>query len=453
MKFPISLVLVVVALGLGACTTVSERHLEGEVSRQLAFAGGAATRWRRDAAADAAIDALVRQKLAAGVTEDVAVELALLANPDVQLALESLGLARANYLAATVPADPALSWSRRNLRGGPGSNVEVALLQNLTSLWTLPARRRAAQRDLAADKLLVANKLLEIIAATRRAWIAYAAAEQQQVGFARREDLARLSAELAQRYQQAGNLALEEALDEQDHWREIQGEFAEVTLQRDAARVELTRWMGVPELNNAWALSGELPPVPEAELATTDLEAAALQNRLDITAARERLKARLASGRLARQLRFMPELAAGPSREREPSGERVAGIEIDALLPLFSAPELALAASDSAARVALRELEAVLLQARADIRQGQAELATARSLAWQWQESLLPLRESAAEIAQRKFHYMLIGPFEAMAVRAQVHEAAAAAAVARGAYWQAKINLALAAALPIKAVK
>ncbi len=433
------------------CASISYDQLGHDVGQVVKSSSGVAPRWRVQA--DESLRRAVNERLAAGVTADSAVEVYLLASPDLQASFERLGLARADYLEAATLSDPVVSWSRQSLRGGPGSKLEWSVLQGISDLFALPVRRRAAERDLDRARLTAADEILAGIAAVRSAWLDALAAEKSAGFAAARSDLARLEAELMERFVKAGNEPDTELQAQRLAYAEQQRATAAAETARLQARVRLERLMGVSDLQLAWSLRGEFAPLPQSDGELTDLAAAALRNRLDMQAARQRVEARLASLSNARQKRLIPELAAGYGSERDSDGTRLAGPQFELQLPIFSAAQVALARSDAEARLAMRDADAAALDVRGDVRLAREQLAVARAALLLARDTSVPAAEIQADLRQREFFYMIIGPFAAMQARGAVMEAKLQHVQAERDYWLARIALSRAAALPLQAIR
>lgn len=433
------------------CASSSPEQLGHDVGQVVRSASGVTPQWRRKA--DESLRQAVSERLAAGVTADSAVEVYLLASPDLQAGFERLGIARADYLEAATLSDPVVSWSRQSLQGGPGSKLEWSVLQSISDLFALPVRRRSAERELNRARLDAANEILAGIAAVRSAWLEALAAEQIAAVAAERGDLARLETELLERFVKAGNEPDAALQAQRLAYAEQQRATAAAESARLQARVRLERLMGVGDLRQAWSLRGEFAPLPDSDGELADLSAAALRNRLDVQAARQRVEARLASLSRARQQRLVPELSAGYGREREPDGTRLAGPQLELRLPVFSAAQVALARNDAEARLAMREAEAAALDVHAEVRLAREQLAAARAALLLARDTSVPAAEVHADLRQREYFYMIIGPFEAMQARGAVMEARQQLLQAERDYWLARIALSRAAALPLQAIR
>ncbi len=433
------------------CASRSYDQLGHDVGQLVKSGAGVTPLWRLNT--DEALRKTVSARLAAGVDADAAVEVALLASPDLQMSFERLGLARADYLEAATLSDPVVSWSRQSLRGGPGSKLEWSVLQSISDLIALPVRRRAAGQELTRARLTAANEIIDAIAGIRSVWLEALAAEKIAGLAAERGDLARLEAELMERFVNAGNEPDTELQAQRLAYAEQQRATAAAATARLQARVRLERLMGVSDLPLAWDLRGDFAALPETDGELTDLEAAALRNRLDMQAARKRVDARLAFLSSAKQKRLVPELAAGYGRERDPDGTRLAGPQFELQLPIFSAAQVALARSDAEARLAMREAEAAALDVHGEVRLARAQLAVARAALLLARDTSVPAARIQADLRQREFFYMIIGPFAAMQARGAVMEAQLQQLQAERDYWLARIALSRAAALPLQAIR
>ncbi len=436
---------------LSGCAMLSREQLGRDVGQIVSSNAGVTPKWRRQDLADQ--QNIVEERLKAGISADSAVEVALIASPDIQAIFERAGLERANYLEGTSLSDPMIGWSRQGLRGGAGSKVEWNVLQSLSSLLTLPVRRRAAERELDAARMTAAQDILAAITDVRSAWIAAQANEKIAYLAAERNDLARLQTELMERYVRAGNEPVTELQESRLAYAEqqrIAAAAAEAGLQ---ARVNLERLMGVSGLNIAWQLRGEFAALPESDGELADLEATAIKNRLDLRAARRRVEAQLANLSDARIRRILPDLSVGYGRERDPGGEVTAGPQAELQLPIFSSAQASLARSDANTQLAMRDVEASALAVRGEVRLARERVSLARAALLLARDSQVPAAETLAEVRQRELGYMLIGPFEAMEARGAAMAARRELVEAERDYWQARLALARAAALPLQAVR
>lgn len=438
-------VLALAAMLLGGCASVPLDSMESDVQRHAAAQVGPAPAWRRAASADAAAAARVASLLQDGLTADEAVEVALLRNPDVQLAFEELGVARSRYLEAALAPNPVIDASYRTLRDGPGQQVELGLVQNVLALLTLPARRRAARAELDGATLGAAESVVRLAAEARSDYWRLVAAERATALWTQHEDVARLLFELAERYHAAGNISLIERERERDLWLDAKSRLLEARAEAGRQRATLERRLGLAAEARDWRVADALPPLPAEDPAVDRLEQDVPARRLDIQAAKRAIDARAAALGLTRRLRLLPVLEAGVSTEREPDGERLTGPSLSLELPLFDARQAAVAAADGEARAAMRRAEALALEARREVRSAWAGLRAARELVETIRDGVLPAREAIVSGEQAEYFYMLKGPFDPLRARQEELKAREAQNAALSQYWLERIELARAA--------
>jgi hypothetical protein len=115
-----------------------------------------------------------------------------------------------------------------------------------------------------------------------------AVAADQAVGYAQQvmDSAAEVAAQLAQRMQQAGNFSKLDYAREQAFYAEAVAQLAKSRQQAVSAREKLTRSMGLWGSAIQYRLPERLPDLPKSRPELTDLESFAMQNRVDIQAAK-----------------------------------------------------------------------------------------------------------------------------------------------------------------------
>jgi cobalt-zinc-cadmium efflux system outer membrane protein len=426
---------------VGGCTTAPVARVERDV-RQIARPQIATdVVWRRLPAQDGAAAARVAKLVAEPLTPSAAVEIALMMNPDAQIAFEQVGIARADYLRAALPPNFVGEFSVRDLRDGPGTQREFGLVTDLLALLQLPARRRSSGMDFEAAQLDAAQSLIALAVGTRQAYLRSAAASNIAALRAQQREVGQLISELGQRYYDAGNVTRGE--------RELHRAFAvdaasrvvESELEQEHIRQDLLRLLGVTGTHDTLSLAEQLPTMPDAERPLVELEARALSTRLDVRAARQRVEARLSELRRTRWFRFFPHIEAGVSTEREPDGERVTGPDGSVELPLFNAGQALVAEGDSKARVALREAEALALDARKEVRLAAATVTAARRKVELWRDAGVVAAEALTQGAQLEYNFMIDGPFQPLYARHAELAARVHLVEAVRDYWIARLEL------------
>ncbi len=138
--------------------------------------------------------------LAGPLSADVAVQVALLNNRELQAAYNDLGVSEADYVQASLPPNPGVSLM--DVAGTGVANFELRLIGDILSLITLPRRTAIAAEHFAHARHQAILTTLRLGLDTRRAHIRTVAA-QQQVGFLDRaratvDEAVRLNARLGE---------------------------------------------------------------------------------------------------------------------------------------------------------------------------------------------------------------------------------------------------------------
>lgn len=256
--------------------------------------------------------------LAAGLTSDEAVQVAMLNNPRVRAALLSIGVSRADFVQSTLFTNPTLALSLQLPDGGGLANFEAALTQNIAELWLIPARRRAAQRDLDRAVLDAARDVATIALDARTAYVR--AVRTAGLWKIAQEQLAITDklVEVALLRQQAGsgseidvNLARTQKL-------EADTALRNAALALTEAHSELARTLGLPDGPESIVLTDPLTQPVLWTRSADELRQTARANRLDLQIADESVAA--AETRVREQrVRFLKSVEMGLALER---GER-----------------------------------------------------------------------------------------------------------------------------------
>lgn len=117
------------------------------------------------------------QALAAGLTRDEAIALALSNNPDLQARFEDLGIARADLVQAGLFTNPSVGAVFRRPDGGGSWNHEATVTMPISDLWQVPLRKKAARHNLEATTQGILNDIVDVTAEVQRTYNAIQYAE------------------------------------------------------------------------------------------------------------------------------------------------------------------------------------------------------------------------------------------------------------------------------------
>ena len=373
----------------------------------------------------------------APLTAAGAARLALLRNPELKARIAELGFAEAAVLEAGRIRNPVLSGAVLN--GGPQQQVTLGLVVSLADLLTMPTRKRLAAAELEAAKQSAAAAMLEGAADAEAAFHRYVAAQQNAALQAQIAKAASLSAQLAERFHQAGNLTAKDLALERAAAAQAQLEELEAKGEASRARVELGLAMGL-SAGDAWQAPRQLPAPLEEEDALDDLLALAQDSRLDLAAAKARAAVAAERNGYRRWRRWIEGLEIGVERERGADGERLAGPTLSSEVPL-SRQRHVLVRGEAELRIATAQAERLALAVEAGVRAAHAAVLNSAARAREFRERLIPARIKATAEAQAEQRYMLIGVFETLAEKRLEYEAYRDYLAAVRDYWLARTEL------------
>ncbi len=379
-----------------------------------------------------------------------AVRLALVNNPRLKSDYAQLGFAAAEVYDAGRLSNPSLSASILFPDvSGDANQVGFGLVQSFTDLLLLPARSRFAQGEFERVQQEVGAQALDLAADVESAHTRLAGGWQVLTMRETVHKAAQASADLAQRFFDAGNinrleLAMEQAAASQA-WLDLTQAQAEVTLLRG----ELNRLMGLAATEDRWKIAGGLAAPLAEEDALPQLLKAADASRLDLVAARKNVTLLADALGVTRRFRYIGAIDVGAVTERETDRSRITGPTLSLTLPLFNQGKGKVARSEAQLALAEAELRELEIAISNGVRRAVAEVAVAKQRAEHYRNSLIPLREAIVARTQEEVNYMLVGQFELLRVKQQEYDAYQGYLEAVRDYWLARVELAREVGAPL----
>ena len=157
---------------------------------------------------------------------------------------------------------------------------------------------------------------------------------------------------------------------------------------------------------------------------------------------------------LRRKTRWFPVgLHAGINTEKEITGGRVTGPELALQLPIFDTGSASITRLEAEHRRAQRQLEALAIDARSEVREQRDRMLAARDLALFYDRELLPQRARILDLTLRQYNAMFKGAYDLLLAKEAEVEAEKARLDAWRDYWIARSRLekALGGGLPAAA--
>lgn len=382
---------------LSEVATLTAPRLDTPVQWQRSEADRAAARVRRDVL------------LAAPLTADSAVAVAMLNNRALQADLAELGVAGAELAAASGPPNPGFSFAR--LTRGSELEIERSISANVLGLLAWPFARSIEERRFAQAKFAAAGSVLRMASDSRKAFYRAVAAQQTARFIGQIHQAAEAQAELGRRMYEVGNWSLLDYGRHQLLYAEVTVLLAHGRLQAERERGILARHLGL-DPGTPFLLPDRLPDLPATLADGDDLQAGAMAERLDLRAGRAEVEGVGKSLGLTRATRFINVAEAGYLRNRETGQPRQTGYEISLEVPLFDFGDARAARAEAIYMQAVDRLADSAAAARADVHEFWLTYRTAYDVAVHYRDNVVPLRQRLSDELVYRYNGMLVSVFE-----------------------------------------
>lgn len=401
--------LLLLPLMLAACSSQLTGTSLSEVSTLTAGRVATPVQWQRSeedrAAAKVRRDAL----LAAPLSADSTVAVAMLNNRALQADLAELGVAGAELAAASRPPNPGFSFAR--LTRGSELEIERSISANVLGLLAWPFARNIEERRFAQAKFAAARSVLRMASDSRKAFYRAVAAEQTALFVGQVHQAAEAQVELARRMYNVGNWSLLDYGREQVLYAEVTVLLAQSRLQAERERISLARHLGLNP-GDKFLLPNRLPDLPTALAEGGELEAGAMTERLDLRAGRAQVEGVSKSLGLTRTTRFINVAEASYLRNSETGMPRQTGYEISLEVPLFDFGDARVARAEAIYMQAVDRLADQAASARADVHETWLAYRTTYDVAVHYRDNVVPLRQRLSEEMAYRYNGMLVSVFE-----------------------------------------
>lgn len=227
------------------------------------------------------IDALLSEAL----TAENAAEIALLQNPAVERALETLGLPGFDRLQVAYTVNPAFN------NGQPPSTVETRIERPLSvnaMTWvSVPALAGDVTSDERGPRLQAADEIVALLFAARRAWVRAVAARESRRYLEDVAAAAEAGRDIMEGMRQVGNATELEWLRAQTLYADAVANLTAAQLAAAVERERLVRTLGLWGADaDRVRLPERLPDLPPAAISPDGLEDRAVSQRFDVRAGR-----------------------------------------------------------------------------------------------------------------------------------------------------------------------
>jgi cobalt-zinc-cadmium efflux system outer membrane protein len=199
--------------------------------------------------------------------------------------------------------------------------------------------------------------------------------------------------------------------------------------------------MGLWGKQTDWKIAEQLPSLPKKEFSLKNLEALALNQRLDLAAARNQGAAIEDALRLKKVFRFLPGATVGVSAERDTDKQNIIGPTLSLELPIFDQGQPALAKLAAQYRQAQRNFEALVVDVRSEVGEARDVLVAARHTVELYEATLLPQRQKILRETLLQYNAMQKSNYDLLAAKEQEQIAQQGYIDALRNYWVARGEL------------
>lgn len=360
----------------------------------------------------------VQALLAEPLSEDTAVQIALLNNHGLQAAYNDLGISEAEYVQTSRPPNPALTVSR--VFGPAFVEIGFQLVGNLLAAATLPARTEIAKREFEEARYRAIATTLSLSIDARRAYIRAVAARQRLALLEQSRETADASAQLMK---QLGETGAANKLDQgrvAAFYAELSAQVAQARLAVAKEREALNRILGLWGTDLEYTLPARLAALPAAPEPLSDVEIEAMRRRVDLIILRYEIVTLAKSTKFVEATRYLSflELGGGYRNELETNdaGEQTSknryGFDLAIVIPIFDQGQARVTTAREIYMRAVNRLAERSINARSEARLAYTTYRATFDIAQFYQTRILPLRRQISAEALLRYNGMLIDVFE-----------------------------------------
>ncbi len=345
-----------------------------------------------------------------------AVQLAFQNNPALKGRLEGLGVSSAEISKARLPRNPVIEGSILYPEHGDGEITEISIEQNFLSLLLFPMKSQVAGAQYRQLEYRLSQELADFAFDVKKAYYAVLAAEEKLKLRQEVLETTDAAAELARRQREAGNVNEFFLQNEIAIFLESKLAVAQAQAEVNVERQHLSDLLGFPERRSDWKLSGELPYIQLSDPTVDGLGKTALNDRVDLLAARKEVEIQKKNVFLS-GVGIFDDIDVGYRREKELDGERSGGPQIRAGVPIFDLGRNAVLGAGARVRQSEYELAALENQVISEVARAHDRLLAARNSVEEYNNSIIPAKSKIVEEMQKHQNYMLIGVYTLLAAK------------------------------------
>ncbi len=260
----------------------------------------------------------VRRTLAAPMTAEDAVRVAIGNNRALRASLRELGVYRGRLVQAGLVANPAVEFDIRH-PNDPVQPVQLdlALEWDLTHSLLAPVRAGVARAELDAARHRAASAVIDLGFRVRSAVFAMQASRARLTVATRALDTFAAGRDAARALTESGNTLALDRVTHEAAYESARVTVAQLELELLERREALTRLLGAHGDETEWRLRDELPSVPDRYEVAPDLERRAITASLALQEQRSALEAHARRTGLTRIEGLVPDVSVDVHIEQD----------------------------------------------------------------------------------------------------------------------------------------
>jgi outer membrane protein TolC len=239
----------------------------------------------------------------------------------------------------------------------------------------------------------------------------------------------------------AGNMSQLDLAREQVFHAESQATVARTGKQAVAAREKLTRLLGLWGKDAQYTLPEHLPELPGAPAKLADVERIAIEQRLDVQAAKLDAQATASNLGLTKTTRFVNVLDLGYVNQTTTNAPTARGYELSLELPLFDWGSARVARSEGVYMQAVQRVAQAAVTARSEARESYLDYRTAYDVAAHYRDTVIPLRKRISQEVLLRYNGMLLSTQDLLRDSREQADAVSAYIDALKEFWTASATL------------
>lgn len=377
-----------------------------------------------------------------GLTQESAIQLALINNPELFAYYENLEIGYANLLEAGLRHNPLYKEAiRKPNEEGYSLNKVYELSIDFLDFFLIPFRQQVALAELEVIKADIAQKIIDLVRDVQTSWIDTKTLIMEFQQEAIRVELKSIAAELSELQKNAGNISDLQARKYKIDFEQSTIRLANLQTMIEISKENLNRTLGLFGNETCWEIAGELDwRADSIVLDITGLEEAAINNRPDIESIRNEIIALAQEAQLKEPWTFS-NIRIGTSREKEPEGVIVSGPSIELELPIYNYGQADAIKYAALIEQAQNRLLAKAVEICSEVRKYFKTYTILHSQLENFEREILPTFEQQITDAQSHYNVMTLGIYTLFDIKESQIQATMDYIQILNNYFHAKIEL------------